>query len=61
MLLVLTILSFFFFVCRGPVGRGAVARTNVSGTVIRLENLVYSGCGMCVCTDDLLFEKIDAE
>lgn len=23
------------------------------GTVIRLENLVC-GCGMCVCTDDLL-------
>lgn len=40
--------------CRGPVDPWAVARTNVSGTVIRLENLVpVCGCGMCVCTDDL--------
>lgn len=49
----------FNFVCRGGADPWAVARTNVSGTVIRLENLVC-GCGMCVCTDDLLFEIIDS-
>lgn len=52
----------FLFRVLWAVDPWAVARTNVSGTVIRLENLVpVCGCGMCVCTDDLHFENIGAD